>query len=102
MIYGTAKEVKQQMMYVAQRAELYMNDDRSSCTVIEVDGPKGARTTFRFPDTAYRAAMDMHRQHCPAAAVGNMTHFCGLPRIVTFAFSLCKPFIPKETYDRML
>ena len=70
--------------------------------MIEVAPRKGAGTSFRFPDKNVRKAnMDLQRQHYPSGAIGTTSHFCGLPRGVTWAFKLCKPFMAKETYDNM-
>lgn len=30
-----------------------------------------------------------------------MTHVCGVPRAIQWAFKLCKPFMSKEAYDAM-
>merc|ERR1719329_2131220 len=34
--------------------------------------------------------------------LGNPTHFCGLPRAVTWAFALTKPFMAKEAYEALI
>ena len=104
MMHGTPKEMQEQMTYALDRAMLYSKPGQlqAQCSVVDVNGPEGATKTFRFPDKPARSVMDMQRQHYPGSAVGSTTHFCGLPRAVTWAFVLCKPFMAKETYDNMI
>jgi len=104
MLHGTAKEMQSQMVYATNRALLYAKEGEleAQCSVIEVVPRTGANPTFRFPDTAVRTVLDLQRHHFPGSAVASTTHFCGLPRAVTWGFALCKPFMAKETYENML
>ena len=72
------------------------------CVVVEVAPRPGAAVTFRFPDRETRSVLDLARQHYPGSTVASTTHFCGLPRAVTWGFALCKPFMAKETYENMV
>lgn len=104
MLHGTVEDMEKQLVYANDRAALYNKPGMLQCqsVVIEVAPRKGAGTSFRFPDKNVRKAnMDLQRQHYPSGAIGTTSHFCGLPRGVTWAFKLCKPFMAKETYDNM-
>lgn len=104
MLHGTANEMQKQMTYAMNRALLYAAEGEleGQCSVVEVVPRAGANPTFRFPDAAVRTVLDVQRHHFPGSAVASTTHFCGLPRAVTWGFALCKPFMAKETYENML
>lgn len=103
MSHGSALEQQQMMIYATERAATYCKDGNLSfATVLEVAARKGATATFRFPDPPTRSVMDLQRQHYPVAVVSSTTFFCGLPRFVTYAFALCKPFMAKQMYDAMV
>ena len=102
MLHGTVEDMEKQLVYANERAALYTKPGMLVCqsVVIEVAPRKGAGTSFRFPDKNVRKAnMDLQRQHFPAGAVGTTSHFCGLPRGVTWAFKLCKPFMVGDNSD---
>lgn len=105
---------------------------RGACTVIEVrPRDSGAPPTFRFPDRDCRTLMDMGRDIYPEQAYADLdsnpgpansslvcysrvrapcteqgcyttTHFCGLPRAVTWAFKLVRPFMRREAFEAMV
>jgi len=104
MLHGSAKEMQSQMVYATNRALLYAQKGEleAQCSVVEVVPRQGANATFRFPDSAVRTVLDLQRHHYPGSAVASTTHFCGLPRAVTWGFALCKPFMQKETYENMV
>ena len=52
----------------------------------------GAPCPFRFPDKDVRTLFDLQARQYPGA-LASTTHFCELPRAVTWAFRLCKPFM---------
>lgn len=60
----------------------------------------GATPTFRFPDRDVRTLFDLQTRVFPSS-LGTSTHLCGLPRAVTWAFRLCKPFMSAEAYENM-
>ena len=103
MLHGNSLEMQRQMMYALNRAREFMKPDmiHSTCTVIEVAPRKGANTTFRFPDKETKLLMELQKQHYPGT-LSSTTHFCGIPKMVTWAFALCKPFMDKEAYDNMM
>jgi len=92
MSHGSATEMQAQMAYVMQRAKAYALPGQcphNTCTIIEVVPRDGAATTFRFPDKDVRTLFDLQTNVFPSS-LGTSTHFCGLPRAVTWAFRLCK------------
>jgi hypothetical protein len=92
MSHGSASEMQAQMAYVMQRAKAYALPGQcphNTCTIIEVVPRDGAATTFRFPDKDVRTLFDLQTNVFPSS-LGTSTHFCGLPRAVTWAFRLCK------------
>ena len=62
---------------------------------------KGAPATFRFPDRDVRTLFNLQETVFPGGNFST-THFCGLPRFVTFAFKLVKPFMSREAYEAMV
>jgi len=96
MVWGGAVAMQRQVDYAIQRALLYIDKTQEVgvCNVVEVIPRKGCRPTFRFPDKDVRSILDMQRNHYPSM-LGHPTHFCGIPRAITWAFALTKPFMAK-------
>jgi len=103
MLYGSDLEMQQQLTYALNRAQTYGQHGKimANCTVIEVFPRKGANTTFRFPDNKIRALMDHQKQYFPGS-LSSVSHFCGVPSYVEWAFVLTKPFMDAETYNNMI
>jgi hypothetical protein len=105
MQHGSAAEMQQQMVYVMSRLAAYAKEDQppcAACVVIDVvPQEKGAPPSFRFPDKDVRTLFDLQTRAFPGAQFST-THFCGLPRFVTFAFRLVRPFMSKESYEAMV
>ncbi len=103
MLHGNELEMQRQMIYALNRAREFTKPDmlHSTCTVIEVAPRKGANVTFRFPDKETKGLMELQKQHYPGT-LSSTTHFCGIPKMITWAFALCKPFMDKEAYDNMM
>lgn len=104
MLHGSLLEMQMQMCYALRRAEKYrQNTDmvQSYCMVIEILPRSGAVPTFRFPDTNTKLLMNMQKQHFPGT-LSSTTHFCGIPSAISWAFSLCKPFMEQEAYNNMI
>ncbi len=104
MTHGSAAEMQKQMVYALERASLHRLPGHARgecCTVIEIRPREpGAPVTFRFPDKDVRTLFDLQARQYPGA-LASTTHFCGLPRAVTWAFRLCKPFMAREAYENM-
>lgn len=109
MPYGnTAQEVILQAAYAWNRARLYTRQDNNmECCVVMEASPReerashrGYQKTFRFPDGPSRELFDFLKANYPLSQFSQV-HFCGLPRIVTSFFPLAKPFMSKESYERI-
>jgi len=104
MQHGSAEEMQRQFAYVAELIEKHneKTSTHGSCVVVEVR-PRDASAppSFRFPDRDVRTLFDMQRDVYPASLYST-THFCGLPRAVTWAFKLVKPFMRREAYNSMV
>ena len=104
MQHGTAAEMQRQYAYLSEILDAHKRPDgpHGACIVIEVrPRDAGAPPTFRFPDRDCRTLLDMGRDIYPEALF-TTTHFCGLPRAVTWAFKLVRPFMRREAYDAMV
>lgn len=104
MQHGTAAEMQKQYAYLSELLDTYRrpDDPHGACIVIEVrPRDAGAPPSFRFPDRDCRTLFDMGRDIYPEALY-TTTHFCGLPRAVTWAFKLVRPFMRREAYDAMV
>lgn len=105
MQHGTVEETLKQYLYVTQRAMQYALPNvppGAACIVIDiVPQEKGAPVSFRFPDKDVRQIFDL-QERCFPGALFSSSHFCGLPRFVTWTFRLVKPFMRAETYEAMV
>ena len=105
MQHGSAVEMQQQFAYISERLEAHKQPDapvHGACVVIEVrPRDAGAPPTFRFPDRSVRTLFDMQRDIYPAS-LSSHNHFCGLPRTVTWAFKLVRPFMRREAYESLV
>lgn len=105
MIHGTAEEMQRQQAYANLRAEKYFRPElgHHSCSVVIEVYPRDEKQTvptFRFPDKNFRTLFDMNERVFPGSQQST-THFCGLPRYITYAFKLCKPFMSADAYNNM-
>ena len=100
MSHGSAEEMQKQMAYAMERAKVYALPEHPphACTIVidVVPSEAGAPVTFRFPDRDVRTLFDLQRTVFPGALF-SVSHFCGLPRMVTWAFKLVRPFMSRET-----
>jgi hypothetical protein len=107
MQHGSAAEMQKQYGYIMERVEAHRAQGsdgpvRGACVVVEVRPREpGAPPSFRFPDRDVRTLFDMQRDIYPGSLY-SVTHFCGLPRAVTWAFKLVRPFMRRETYESMV
>lgn len=102
MPHGSANEQKAQTAYAMRRAlaNCLPGQPKQWTTVVEVQPRAGCAPTFRFPRSAERSVMDMQREHF-SETIGGPVHFCGLPRAVTYAFKLVKPFMSAKAYSAL-
>jgi PH domain len=109
MPYGTADELKQMCCYAMERARQYVRLDTKStdlkgkpcCIIMEVmPREKGQTMTFRIPDAPTRSMIDHAKVLYPDSQYGTM-HFCGVPIVATLIYSMCKLFMPIESYQRL-
>ena len=106
MQHGSAREMQEQFAYISELIEAHNSSlakpVHGACVVVEIR-PRDASAppSFRFPDRDVRSLFDMQRDIYPSSLF-NTTHFCGLPRAVTWAFTLCKPFMRREAYNAMV
>lgn len=106
MQHGNVQEMQQQFAYVMERLEAHAQSSgikvHGLCMVVEVrPREKDAPPSFRFPDRDVRTLFDMGRDVYPTT-LWSVNHFCGLPRVVTWAFKLVKPFMRREVYESMV
>lgn len=105
MFHGSAEEMQRQMAYAMSRSAAYCLPGlppNAECAVIDVvPREKGAPATFRFPDKDIRSLFDLQSRVYPGALC-TTTHFCGLPRFVTWSFKLVRPFMARDVYDAMV
>ena len=104
MQHGSAVEMQRQYGYVSEllKAHKRPNGPHGACMVIEVrPRDPSMPPSFRFPDRDVRTLFDMGRDVYPESLY-TTTHFCGLPRAVTWAFKLVRPFMRREAYAAMV
>lgn len=104
MQHGSAAEMQMQYGFVSELLEAHKrpNGPRGACIVIEVrPRDPSMPPSFRFPDRDVRTLFDMGRDVYPESLYST-THFCGLPRAVTWAFKLVRPFMRREAYAAMV
>ena len=104
MQHGSAVEMQRQYGFVSELLEAHKrpNGPRGACIVIEIrPRDPSMPPSFRFPDRDVRMLFDMGRDVYPESLYST-THFCGLPRAVTWAFKLVRPFMRREAYAAMV
>ena len=104
MQHGSAVEMQRQYGFVSELLEAHKrpNGPRGACIVIEIrPRDPSMPPSFRFPDRDVRTLFDMGRDVYPESLYST-THFCGLPRAVTWAFKLVRPFMRREAYAAMV
>ena len=104
MQHGSAVEMQRQYGYVSELLEAHKrpNGPHGACIVIEIrPRDPGTPPSFRFPDRDVRTLFDLGRDVYPESLY-TTTHFCGLPRAVTWAFKLVRPFMRREAYAAMV
>ena len=104
MQHGSAVEMQRQYGFVSELLEAHKrpNGPRGACIVIEIRPREpSVPPSFRFPDRDVRTLFDMGRDVYPESLYST-THFCGLPRAVTWAFKLVRPFMRREAYAAMV
>ena len=104
MQHGSAVEMQRQYGFVSELLEAHKrpNGPRGACIVIEIrPRDPSMPPSFRFPDRDVRTLFDMGRDVYPESLYST-THFCGLPRAITWAFKLVRPFMRREAYAAMV
>ena len=104
MQHGSAVEMQRQYGFVSELLEAHKrpNGPRGACIVIEIrPRDPSMPPSFRFPDRDVHTLFDMGRDVYPESLYST-THFCGLPRAVTWAFKLVRPFMRREAYAAMV
>ena len=101
--YGSVSEMVEQLAYALLRAESHALPGQvpgEVCFVVEVEPRQGATATFRFVDKSLRAVLEVQRAYFPGSLRSSI-HLCKVPRTISFAFRLARPFLDKRLCENL-
>lgn len=105
VIYGNVEELKKQVAYALQRADIYRlphHRPGEVCFVTEALSRESGwlSPSFRVPGAAVRSLFDFMKNYFPGSQF-SVLHFCGLPSFVVGFFKVIKPFMSEEIFGRL-